>query len=149
MIEETGVIVEVDEHYAWVEAASSSSCSSCSAKQGCGTASLQQWFKRKPNRLRVSKNQEVSPGERVVIGIPEQALVRGSFMIYMLPLLSLILAALLGAQLNDALGWSSRDGVSIVFAVAGLGLSIAWLKKYMLNESKESRYQAVILRRSL
>lgn len=149
MIEETGVIVEVDAQYAWVESASSSSCSHCSARQGCGTASLQQWFKRKPNRLRVANNQDVHPGERVVIGIPEQALVRGSFMIYMLPLLALIVGALLGSQINQSLGWAYRDGLSILFALAALLASIAWLKRYMLNASKDSLYQPVILRRSL
>lgn len=148
MIEETGIIVEVDEHHAWVEAASSSSCSHCSANQGCGTASLQKWFKRKPNRLRVSKNQDVGLGERVVIGIPEQALVRGSFMIYMVPLLALIAGALIGAQINDGLGWAYKDGLSILFALVSLVASIAWLKRYMLNESKDSAYQPVILRRS-
>jgi sigma-E factor negative regulatory protein RseC len=148
MIEETGVVVEIDDNHAWVEAASSSSCSQCSANQGCGTASLQKWFKRKPNRLRVAKSQDVMPGERVVIGIPEQALVRGSFMIYMVPLLSLIAGALIGAQINDGLGWAYRDGMSILFSLSALVASIAWLKRYMLNKSKDSCYQPVILRRS-
>lgn len=148
MIEETGVIVEVDDRHAWVEAATTSSCSQCSASQGCGTASLQKWFKRQPNRLKVIKSQDVLPGERVVIGIPEQALVKGSFLIYMVPLLALIAGALLGAQINEELGWAVREGLSILFSLFALIASIVWLKKFMLNESRNSSYLPVILRRS-
>ncbi len=148
MIEETGQIVEADERYAWVEAASSNSCSHCAANQACGTASLQKWFKRKPNRLRVINNHDVKAGERVVVGIPEQALVKGSFLIYMLPLLCLIGAAIAGAYLDNALGWGHRDAVSMLFGLAGLIGSFRVLQKYYINKAeRQSQYQPVILRR--
>ena len=150
MIEETGLIVEIDEQYAWVEAASSSSCSHCSANQACGTASLQKWFKRKPNRLRVVNNQDVKPGERVVIGIPEQALVKGSFMIYMLPLLFLIAGAFFGRYLDSLLGWGYKDAASMFFGLLGLVSSFRYLQKHYQHKSgRQAQYQPVILRRSI
>ncbi len=149
MIEETGTIVEADEQFAWVEASSSDSCSHCSARQGCGTASLQKWFKRKPNRLRVQNNQHVQPGDRVVIGIPERALVTGSFMIYIIPLISLIAGAIIGVSINDMMGWGYRDGVSILLGVSSLIVSLLWLRKSFHQSANNSRFQPMILRRSL
>jgi len=149
MLEETGTIVEADDQYAWFEASSSNSCSHCSASQGCGTASLQKWFKRKPNRLRVMNLQHLQAGDRVVIGIPEHALVTGSFLIYIVPLFSLIIGAIIGGSINDMMGWSHRDGISILLGVTSLVVSFSWLKKLLHNSDKNSRYQPVILRRSL
>ncbi len=149
MIEETGLIVDADEQYAWVEAASSNSCSHCSANQGCGTASLQKWFKRKPNRLRVVNNQNLKPGEQVIIGIPEQALVKGSFIIYMLPLLFLIGGAFVGSYLDQVLAWGHREAASIIFGLLGLVGSFSFLQKYYTRSSdRQAQYQPVILRRS-
>jgi sigma-E factor negative regulatory protein RseC len=149
MIEETGLIVEVDDQYAWVEAASSNSCSHCAANQACGTASLQKWFKRRPNRLRVINHQHIKPGERVVIGIPEQALVKGSFMIYMLPLLFLIGGAFFGSYLDNLLSWGHKDAASMFFGLLGLFGSFRFLQKYYTRKSgQQSQYQPVILRRA-
>lgn len=149
MIEETALIVEADEHYVWAEAASSSSCSHCSANQACGTASLQKWFKRKPNRLRLVNNQDVKPGERVVIGIPEQALVKGSFIIYMLPLLFLIAGALCGVYINAILDWGHQDAASIICGLAGLFGGFGLVQKYYRHKSgRQAQYQPVILRRA-
>ena len=149
MIEETAFIVEADEHYAWVEASASSSCSHCSANQACGTASLQKWFKRKPNRLRVVNNQNLKPGEQVVIGIPEQALVKGSFMIYIMPLLFLIGGALCGVYINDIYHWGHQDAVSTLFGLAALFGSFVLIQKYYIRKSaRQSQYQPVILRRA-
>ena len=150
MIEETGTIVEADEHYAWVEAASSSSCSHCTANQACGTASLQKWFNRRPNRLRVVNDQNLNAGERVVIGIPEQALVKGSFLVYMLPLLCMIAGAMLGVFINDLMQWHFRDALSIIFALLTLIGGFVLVQKHYLRKSKQqSQFQPIILRRLL
>lgn len=147
MIEETGYVIAADREYVWVESASRDHCTHCSAKAGCGTASLQKWFKRKPNRLRLSKTQDLKPGDQVLIGIPEQALVKGSFLIYMLPLLALLAGAISGAMINDAMGWSMRDPLSLLLAFAALLLSLMRIKRYLHMEGQSSRYEAVILRR--
>ena len=149
MIEETAYIIEADEQYAWVESSSSNSCSHCSANQGCGTASLQKWFKRKPNRLKVINPQHLQAGDQVVIGIPEHALLMGSFLIYILPLLALISGATIGVGINDFMDWGHRDGLSILFGVIALIASFSWLKRKFHQSADNSRYQPVILRRSL
>lgn len=148
MLEEDALIVDQKDEFVWVEAMSKSSCNHCSARQGCGTASLQEWFNRSPNRLRITAKPGFSVGDRVVIGIPEQALVKGSFMIYMLPLVALIAGAMLGAAVNDWLGWDSKDGASIIAGFVSFALSFRVIRRYTLKFSNRSDYQPVLIRLS-
>jgi sigma-E factor negative regulatory protein RseC len=149
MIEETALVVDMDDQYAWVEASSQSTCSHCSAQQGCGTASLQKWFKRKPNRLKVLNTQKLQTGDQVIIGIPEQALVMGSFLLYILPLLALLAGALAGVFFSQMIANDWEEAISIVFGLSAFLGSYRWLKGKLHNTEGTSRYQPVILRRVL
>lgn len=147
MIEETAYVVALDDEHVWVEASSQSSCSHCSAQQGCGTASLQKWFKRKPNRLKIPNTQPLRMGDQVVIGIPENALVMGSFLVYVLPLLALIAGALAGVMLSRVFDIHWQEALSIVMGVAAFIGCYRWLSGNLHNIEQLSRYQPVILRR--
>jgi len=146
MLEEDALVVESDDEYAWVEAQSSSSCNHCSANQGCGTASLQKWFNRKPNRLKVINTKSVKTGDKVVIGIPEQALVKGSFLIYMLPILALIVGAIAGSLVNDWMNWGIKEGLSIITGFVSFLLCFKWLAQSRLKYTHQADYQPIILR---
>lgn len=148
MIEEAARIVRIEQNFAWIETSGGNACGHCSASAGCGTATLQKWFSRKPNILRVENSIHAGKGDRVVIGIPEQALVLGSFLIYIVPLISLILGAILGAKLNEWLAWDHRDLVSILAGVAFFSASLVLLKKYLLQGRHRIDMQPVILRLS-
>jgi len=148
MLEEKGVIVKTEGDYLWVEAISDSGCGHCSARQGCGTASLQKWFNRKPNHLRLLNTSGYQTGDTVIIGIPDHALLKGSFAIYMLPLLALLIGALVGIVINDWLGWGSREPVSIISGFVSFAGSFIWLRRYTLKYAQKAEYLPVILRTS-
>jgi len=146
MLEQSALIVEANEQYIWLESADDQSCSHCSAKQGCGTASLQKWFKRKPNRLRIENSHHLTTGDMVILGIPEQALVMGSLMLYLLPLLFMLAGALVGNFLAQWLSWSNHDFASIVGAVLAFAGSFVLLRRFALNGGKADNLNPVILR---
>jgi len=146
MIEEQATVVETSEQLAWIETSSSGACGHCSAKQGCGTATLQKWFNRHPNRLQVENACQASAGDQVIVGIPEHALLKGSFLIYMLPVLVLILGAMLGAWLFQLYGWWSRDALSIIFGLTGLFSSFLLLRAYISGRTAGKDWQPVMLR---
>ena len=147
MIEKSAMVVEADTHYVWVEAADDDSCSHCSAKQGCGTASLQKWFKRKPNRLRVKNDSQLRSGDKVVIGIPEQAILQGSFLLYLMPLLFMFAGAVMGHKVAQWLGWSNPDLLSIVGAVGVFLAGYLLIRRYRFGISGSDGLQPVIVRR--
>ena len=59
MIEENGRVVDVEDGYAWIETERRSTCGSCSANKGCGTATLAKVMGQAPEQ-RVRFEQEAT-----------------------------------------------------------------------------------------
>ena len=146
MIEEEATVVEVRGRRAWVETERKSACNHCSMSQGCGTASLDKWFGRRLSRIEAISEVGVSPGDRVVIGLRDRALVRGSLAVYLAPLLGLLLGALTGELLAPRLGWGA-EATSIGLGLAGLVAGFTWLRRFAASVRHDRDFQAVILRR--
>lgn len=97
MLCEQGQVVSVEEGAVWVQTRRKSSCASCSARAGCGHALLDKFQNNKERAfIRASCSQSVEVGDQVEIGVPEQAVVRGSVRVYLWPLLALMAGIWLG-----------------------------------------------------
>ena len=149
MIEERAHVVQVDDSGIWVETQRQSACGQCSANKGCGTAVIGKVVGNKRNRVRVIDpgGAAIRVGDEVVIGIEEQALVRGSLAIYLVPLLSLFFFGLLGQTLAPQLAIANAEALSIAFGVVGLGAGFAWARLFSRSVMRDPRYQPVFLRR--
>jgi len=145
MIEESGRVVAIDGNDAWVETSRRSSCGSCEAK-GCGTGTLSQILGRKTQRLRVKNPVGAVPGDRVILGIRESALIKGSLAVYLVPLLALLGGGLFGELMGAQLGVPG-EGATIFAALIALGLSLLWLRRFNRRVADDERFNAVILRR--
>ncbi|MCF6218876.1 MAG: SoxR reducing system RseC family protein [Gammaproteobacteria bacterium] len=141
MIEESATVVAVDDNFAWVESERASSCNSCAANKGCGTATLQKVMGQKRTQLKAINQAKARVGERVVIGLQEQALLKGSLYAYILPLLLLFVFAFVFEQLF------SSEGITILAGLGGLLLGFVLLKYLSKQLAEDERFQAVILRR--
>ena len=146
MIEEFATVVETRGDIAWVETARRSTCSSCSANKACGTALLSRVVGNKNARIRTLNKLDLKSGDRVIIGIQEQALIRGSLAVYAVPLVTLIAGALLGKWLATYSG-TGNELVSVLLGLAGLLIGFLWVKRFTSRISLDSRYQPVILRK--
>lgn len=145
MIEESARIVEVEGDIAWVETQRRSSCSSCSANKGCGVSVLDKVLGRRASRIKVLNELGAQPGDQVVIGIEDAALVRGSLALYATPLAAMIAGALLGEALRGLLGYG--DWLSVVAGIAGLGAGLFLVRLFSWRVRTDPRYQPVVLRR--
>lgn len=147
MIEETARVICVDESGVWVEAERRSTCSACAVNKGCGTAALSRVLGRRSTRMRVLSDQPLHNGDQVIIGIDEQALVRGSLAVYAVPLLALILGALLG-ELGAKQGlWGDGELASVLLGLGGLAGGLFWLRGFTRAIAGDRHYQPVVLRR--
>ncbi len=151
MIEELAQVVSFEGDDIWVETQRKSACGQCSANKGCGTAVLAKVLGNKRSRVRVLNPNatEVSIGDEIIVGIEEQALVRGSLAIYMTPLLALFLFGLLGSVLAEQFNLVKPDILVIFFSLFGLGLGFMWVKRFSGVISGDPRYQPVLLRHEL
>jgi sigma-E factor negative regulatory protein RseC len=144
MIEESAIVVDVGPKGIWVETQRKSACSSCAVNKGCGTSVLSRVVGNRSNRVRVVSPIEVSVGESVVIGINESALVRGSFAVYLVPLLFMFVLALAGEWLAQEYLWD-KSIITMLGGLIGLGIGFLWLKRYSHRIRNDSRFQPVIL----
>lgn len=146
MIEATGQIESLDGDHAWVATQRQSSCGSCSVSKGCGTSTVAKLFGDRLHRVYARNEVNAREGDSVVVGISEATLVKGSLMLYLLPLLALMAGGLLGELMAGQMGLNGELG-ALFMAVLGFIISLLWLKRYSGRLSKDERYQAVVLRR--
>jgi sigma-E factor negative regulatory protein RseC len=151
MIEEHARVVAIDGHDIWIETQRRSACGQCAANKGCGTAVLGQVLGVKRNVVRIlnPSDTKVSVGDEIVVGIQEQALIRGSLAIYIVPLLALFLFGLLGELLASQFHISSHDIIVLISGILGLVFGFMWVKRFSARISNDSRYQPVLLRRQM
>ncbi len=101
MIEEQGRVVAVDGNQIWVETVQQSSCGSCAAKSTCGQGLMSKFSEGKRNHIRLTTDQPVKLGDEVVLGVPENTLVKSALLAYGLPLVLFVLAAAVAESLFE------------------------------------------------
>lgn len=148
MIEESATVLSVAGDRAWVETQRRRSCDGCAARHGCGSAALSKVLGIRRTRLQVISQIEVQPGDRVVLGLQEQALIRGSIAVYLIPILSMIALAM-GAEVVFGTDSMSGDEPALAGGLIGMILGMMWLKMFGRKVQADARYQAVLLRRTV
>ncbi|CAA0100362.1 Protein RseC [BD1-7 clade bacterium] len=146
MICESGKVVAVDGHWAWVETLQMSACNSCSAKAGCGQKALGSIFAGKRHLTRVSLASDleaVSLGDEVELGIDENVMLKGSIWVYMMPLAVTILVALVFVELSF---FASEDINGIVGAFVGFVMSMLGLRLHAFQHRNNPQYRPVLQR---
>lgn len=147
MIEEHARVVEVQGDIAWVETQRKGSCGTCSASTGCGTATLSKVVGRRRARVQVLNRIGAGVGEEVMIGIPERVLLKGSFAVYAVPLLAMLVSAWIGVAVAGA-AQELKELLSTLFGLGGLAAGFVWLKGYAGKIGQDALYQPIILRRT-
>lgn len=144
MIEEQAVVVEIGEGYAWVETQRRSACGACTASEGCGTATLAKAWGDRRVRVRAISHLPLQPGDSVIVGLAEGALLSGSLLVYLLPLVLLLAGAILGQAVFAGAG----DEPVVLAGAAGLGLGFLMARAWSRRWRNDARFQPVVLRQS-
>jgi len=131
---ETGRVVALEEGAVWVETLRRGSCGACAARSGCGHGLLSSVGSR-PELVRAVLSdrgpQNLDLHDTVCISIPEQRFLRGIGLLYLLPLLCTVGAAVLGSSLGNAA--SDAPGADLraaLGALLGLALGLAAVRWY-------------------
>lgn len=116
-IEQSARVVSVDPEGARVEPVEPGGCGTCGGN-GCGARRLAEVFSRKPRNFLVDHRLSLAPGDRVVVGVPEGAVLRAAAVSYGLPLLLLLGGALAGDH------WIGGDSGAFAGMLAGVVLAV-------------------------
>lgn len=148
MIEETARVIAIENDQLLLEAQTQAACHTCSARPGCGTSILSKWVGRRFTRFKVPNSVSASVGDEVVVGLAETALLKGSVLVYLMPLLAMIVFAVLADSLFPA-EQAYRDLLVLIVSVAGFGLMLAFSKRLLASRNNRSRLTPVILRKNI
>ncbi len=126
MLRETGRVVAVDDGAVWVETVRSSACGRCAARAGCGHGALARTGSAK-GLIRALESPQVpardcAVGDEVAIELPEEAVLQGSLLVYGVPLMVGIVAALLVQSYSEP--WAPAG---FVMGLAAGFAAIRWL----------------------
>ena len=147
MIKETAVVVKCEGEFAWVEAQRKSACGQCGANKACGTGTIAKIWGQKTAHMKAINRAQAHEGDTVLIGLQESALVQGSLIIYLLPLVSMLLFAIFGEQMAPQWQLASAEATSIAFGIIGFLLAGIGIKIFSRHVQSDIRYQPVILKR--
>jgi sigma-E factor negative regulatory protein RseC len=147
MLEETARVVRIEDDVVWVETERRSTCASCAVEKGCGTATLAKVLGNRRTVVRVLSALPLRVGDQVVIGIREQALVRGSLAVYAVPIVLLLLGGLIGQLGAEQFIWDNAELASVTLGMSGLIAGLVWLRRYTRRIQDDPEFQPVVIRR--
>ena len=97
MITEQAIVTRCDGNRIEVELRRQSACAHCDLAQGCGTGALGRLLGSRSRPLMLETSKAVNPGDHVVLGLSEAALVTSSLLVYGLPLIGMLLVGLVAS----------------------------------------------------
>lgn len=144
MIEERGRVTTVESDGFWVETIQRSTCQACVAEKGCGQKLLGR-FSGKTALIRVLPGrcdlQSLKTNEQVVIGIPEDIIVKGTLLVYLFPLLTMITGIFISAVI------SSHDSIVLIGALTGFLSGGVVVRMHSWLNKNNHRVQPILLER--
>lgn len=148
MITEDAIVVSIENNQTWIETQRKSTCGQCSASKGCGTSVLSKVVGNKLSKMKAINNVNAKVGDAVIVGLNEQSLLKGAFIIYMLPLIFLFLFSFAGQLISNYLQLHNNEFLTIVFALVGFYLGMRKVKIFSSSVEEDESYQPVILKKS-
>jgi sigma-E factor negative regulatory protein RseC len=139
MINETGRIVAIESDCVWVETLRKSTCNSCSAQKGCGHGLLNKFDPSRAHHVRVLLGDlspdELSVGDQVEMGIPEQLLVGGALLAYLMPLVTMLFGTIVVSYF-----WEG-DIAAFIGALSGVIVGFGLLKLHAVKNHNNPSLQ--------
>jgi sigma-E factor negative regulatory protein RseC len=149
VLTETGRVVAVEGSTLWVETIRQSVCGTCAVQKGCGHGLLNQRRDGQRSYLSLSSkafaSEQFDVDDEVSIGVPEALLLRGSFIVYIVPLFMMLLLASLGPVLLPGQG----DLGAVTGALAGLSLGALLVRLHAHYHRNTRALQPRLLGRAL
>ena len=145
MLTETGRVVGVEDESIWVETVRQSTCGSCAVQKGCGHGLLNRISDGKRGYIRILPGEQsiadYSIDDEVLFSIPEEVILRGSFIAYMLPLLGMLCGSMAAAELLPG----NPNLLAIIGAVGGLTAGFALVRWHGVRHRGDPSFQPVLL----
>lgn len=149
MIEERAVILSLDnlssdaksDSVATLEIERKTACGLCGKTRGCGNSIWGKLFAHQSTAFKAQNRINAKVGDSVIVGINEKALLKSALLLYILPLATLLIGAILATKL-----FADTNGNAMLGALVGLVLGLVWVKGHTMSSSYFKLQQPLVLR---
>lgn len=119
LVEGIARVVAINGSVAWLEPEQTGSCGGCASAATCGSKGIGTLASRlEARRFPLADSAGLRVGERVVVGVREDALVKASMTVYAIPLVATFTAGALAQSIAHS------DGVTVASCALGLALGL-------------------------
>ncbi len=139
MTAERGIVEKVEPGWAWVKTKRSSACSSCASRHHCLTQGGDQMLVKAQNTAQAKK------GDEVELYLSTKTKLKGTAIVYLLPVFGILAGAFSAGPLSEALGLNPSLGTA-VFTVAGL-VSAVFLMRHLANRMAAKQVLTPLVKR--
>lgn len=146
MIEQQARVISIQGDQLMLQTATQTACGGCEAKAGCGTSVLSKVVGRKFTQFNAANTVNAKVGDEVVVALSESALLTGSMVIYLWPLLGMMVAGMAADWLlpETQVG---RDLLLALLALCGFGAVFGFCKHYLSTAASQQKLRPVVLRK--
>lgn len=144
MLEEEGIVVRVEEGYAFIHTQRGSSCDGCSAKSSCHSMAD---AGSNIMEMRAINDMGAEVGDRVKVAIDSIVFLKSSFLIYVLPLIVMITGGVIGdSYARSNMPGADADLVAGAVGITCLVISFLLIRLWSISLEKKREYQPQIIR---
>ncbi len=152
MLVETGRVVAVEQDGVWVETLRKTTCGACSARKGCGHGLLNEVSAGSKGLVRVLVGNDLQAShchvdDQVEVTLPEEVILRGSLIVYIMPVLMMLGGAALASRVPGMSALLSEDLQSLLGAGIGFGLGFGLVRLHARLHRHNAALQPKLLRR--
>jgi sigma-E factor negative regulatory protein RseC len=144
MIEERAIILSLNSDAnnptVTLEIERKTACGLCGQTRGCGNSIWGKLFAHQSTAFKAQNSINANVGDSVIVGINEAALLKSALLLYMVPLATLFIGAMLAMQIKNT------DGMAMLGAALGLVLGFVWVKGHAASSTYFLLQQPQILR---
>jgi sigma-E factor negative regulatory protein RseC len=145
MIEEFAVVTKRFDDHVMLEIERRTACGLCGQKRGCGNATWGKLLRHDSHEFAADNAINANVGDSVVVGIDERIVLSSAFYLYVVPLFTM----LVGAVLADT--FLNNEFYVMLAAAFGLLLGFAWVKGHLIGYGRAKKpygkkFRAVVLR---
>ncbi len=126
----------------WVRTQRKKACDSCQMRAACGQQTLVRLLSKEQGlEWLVANPLRAKPGDVVVMQVPESGVLGASLILYIWPLFTMLLLAMLAAQL-----WPDAEAIQVLAGLSGLGVGVALAARFARQREQEMQYQPAMAR---
>lgn len=145
MMFETGRVVAVERDSLWVETVRQSTCGNCVVRKSCGHSLINGMSDGRRSYIRVLPGEhdlaDCAVNDQVRIGIPESTILRGSAVVYIVPLLAMLSGAFAAASLRQG----DQDLIAVAGALGGFILGLVAVRWHAWRHRGDAGFQPTLV----